>query len=398
MVRLISQDVDLKELLTNIGSDMASYPIFLEKDKHLRVWIDDVYFAAASVIKQESISCGADAAVHKQVITGRVERSSVLIFATVRQLKCIAEKLSRMPYWGLRDLSKNISSLVEYAFRKRFKLKMPHGELSLNGTKVMTILNVTPDSFYPSSRVNTDSAIARAVEAEKDGAAFVDIGGESTRPGAAPVTEEEELNRVLPVVEKVRTGSNLFISVDTYRSKVAKKALDAGADLINDIYGLQKDPDMAKIIADYGIPVVIMHMRGTPATMQNYADYDDVMKEIMEYFEERIDYALRSGIDERQIILDPGIGFAKLPKHNLEIMKRVEDLFSLGFPLLVGHSRKSTLGKVLGDVPPDDRLFGTVAWTSYLAWKGVHIVRVHDTKPNVDAVKAVSAIREGLTE
>jgi len=159
---------------------------------------------------------------------------------------------------------------------------------------------------------------------------------------------------------------------------------------------LQFDKEMANVIADYGVPVVIMHMRGTPATMQEYASYDDLMKELHAYFVERVEYALSKGIKENQLILDPGIGFAKLPEHNLEVLRRIEELFTLGFPVLVGHSRKSTLGKILGGVPAEERLFGTVAWTSYLTWKGVHIIRVHDTKPNADAIKAVEAIRKGI--
>ena len=396
MVRLISKDVDLRELLNQIGSDPASYGIFLDKDSHLRVWIDEVYYPAASVIKQECLSCGADAAVHKHVITGKVEKSSVLILANVRQLKCLVDKLRRMPYWGLNQIADEIKSVLEDREARTFVLTMPNGTLELRRTKVMTILNATPDSFFPGSRVDLHTGLERAVDAEENGAAFIDIGGASTRPGAAEIGEDEELRRVIPLLRQVRERVKLFISVDTYRAEVAKQALENGADLINDIYGLQFDKEMANVIADYGVPVVIMHMRGTPATMQEYASYDDLMKELHAYFVERVEYALSKGIKENQIILDPGIGFAKLPEHNLEVLRRIEELFTLGFPVLVGHSRKSTMGKILGGVPAEERLFGTVAWTSYLTWKGVHIIRVHDTKPNADAIKAVEAIRKGI--
>lgn len=393
---MISKDVNLKELLAQIGCDPASYGIFLDKDNCLRLWVDDVYYPAASVIKQECISCGADAAVHRHVITGKVEKSSVLILANTRQLKCLVEKLRRMPYWGISQVANEIKSLLETKMTRMFTLTMPSGTIELNGTKVMTILNATPDSFFSGSRVDLHTGLERALDAEENGATFIDIGGLSTRPGASEISQDEELARVIPLLREIRRHVKLFISVDTYRAEVAKQALENGADLINDIYGLQFDKEMANVIADYGVPVVIMHMRGTPATMQEYASYDDLMKELHTYFVERVEYALSKGIKENQIILDPGIGFAKLPEHNLEVLRRIEELFTLGFPVLVGHSRKSTMGKILGGVPAEERLFGTVAWTSYLTWKGVHIVRVHDTKPNVDAVKAVEAIREGI--
>lgn len=395
MVRLISSDVELKTLLRNIGCDLASYPIFFGKDEHVRVWIDNVHFAAASVIKQECLSCGADAAVHKHVITGKVDTSSVLIMANVNQLRCIAEKVKRMPYWGLPHIAEGILSLPIFSPQKNFVLHMPHGGVNISDTKIMAILNVTPDSFFAASRVDLQSGVDRAVDAEMNGATFLDIGGESTRPGASAITEDEEISRVIPLLRQIRKATNLFISVDTYRASVARQALDNGADLINDIYGLQQDKDMAKVIAETGVPVVLMHMRGTPSTMGDFANYDDIMKELLDHLKRLIDFALGNGIKEDQIILDPGIGFAKTPEHNLEIMKRIEELFSLGFPVLVGHSRKSTLGKILDGAPPEGRLFGTVAWTSYLAWKGINIVRVHDTKENVDAVKAINAIKHG---
>jgi len=308
----------------------------------------------------------------------------------------LVEKLRRMPYWGISQVANEIKSLLETKMTRMFTLTMPSGTMELNGTKVMTILNATPDSFFSGSRVDLQTGLERALDAEQNGATFIDIGGLSTRPGASEISQDEELARVIPLLREIRRHVKLFISVDTYRAEVARQALDNGADLINDIYGLQFDTEMANVIADYGVPVVIMHMRGTPGTMQQYASYHDVIRELISYFTERVEYALSRGIKESQIILDPGIGFAKLPEHNLEILRRIEEFFALGFPVLVGHSRKSTLGKILGGAPAEDRLFGTVAWTSYMTWKGVHIVRVHDTKPNVDAIKAVEAIREGI--
>ncbi|NPV88952.1 dihydropteroate synthase [Coprothermobacteraceae bacterium] len=397
MVRLISDDAGLTDLLERVGADPASFPIFREKAKILRIWVEDVYYAAASIIKQECLSCGADAAVHRHAITGKVDRSSVLILATRTQVRCLAQKLGRMPYWGLSDIRSQLLNLLEPIREKALILSMPSGQLELSHSMVMAIVNATPDSFFAESRVNLESALRKAKAAESEGAVFVDVGGESTRPGAEPVSADEELRRILPIVSAVKQETRLFVSVDTYKASVAKAALDAGADMINDIYGLGADEDMARVVADYGVPVAIMHMKGTPATMQSLAQYSDLMKELVEYFKERIDYALDRGVKEGQIVIDPGIGFAKLPIHNLEIMKRIDELLSLGFPVLVGHSRKSTIGKILGDVPPEERLHGTVAWTAYLAWKGVHLIRVHDVKPNVDAIKSVLAVKEGIS-
>ncbi len=263
-------------------------------------------------------------------------------------------------------------------------------------TYVMGILNVTPDSFYDGGRyVSMDVAMRRVERMISEGADIIDVGGESTRPGADPVPLETELERVVPVVKAIRDRfPDILISVDTYKSAVARQALEAGADIVNDISGLQFDPEMARVAAEFGSYVVIMHIKGTPKDMQVNPEYGDVIAEITDYFHRQIDYAVRNGIERGKIILDPGIGFGKKLWHNLRILNEIErfrDEFEL--PILIGASRKSMIGMVLGNVPPEQRLEGTIAISAYCAMKGVDIVRVHDVKPNVMAVRMVEAIK-----
>ncbi len=263
-------------------------------------------------------------------------------------------------------------------------------------TYVMGILNVTPDSFYDGGRyVSMDVAMRRVERMISEGADIIDVGGESTRPGADPVPLETELERVVPVVKAIRDRfPDILISVDTYKSAVARQALEAGADIVNDISGLQFDPEMARVAAEFGSYVVIMHIKGTPKDMQVNPEYGDVIAEITDYFHRQIDYGVRNGIERGKIILDPGIGFGKKLWHNLRILNEIErfrDEFEL--PILIGASRKSMIGMVLGNVPPEQRLEGTIAISAYCAMKGVDIVRVHDVKPNVMAVRMVEAIK-----
>ncbi len=263
-------------------------------------------------------------------------------------------------------------------------------------TYVMGILNVTPDSFYDGGRyVSMDVAMRRVERMISEGADIIDVGGESTRPGADPVPLETELERVVPTVKAIRDRfPDILISVDTYKSAVARQALEAGADIVNDISGLQFDPEMARVAAEFGSYVVIMHIKGTPKDMQVNPEYGDVIAEITDYFHRQIDYAVRNGIERGKIILDPGIGFGKKLWHNLRILNEIErfrDEFEL--PILIGASRKSMIGMVLGNVPPEQRLEGTIAISAYCAMKGVDIVRVHDVKPNVMAVRMVEAIK-----
>ncbi len=259
-------------------------------------------------------------------------------------------------------------------------------------TLVMGILNVTPDSFSDGGAyLNVDRAVERGLRMVEEGADIIDVGGESSRPGAEPVDVEEELRRVVPVVEAL-VKEGVAVSVDTTKSKVAEETLNLGAEIINDISALRFDPLMAGVCAGKRAAVVLMHMRGDPKTMQSRTAYEDIMGEIYGFLKERMDYALSSGIEVERIALDPGIGFAKTVEGNLEIINRLERLSGLGRPVLVGPSRKSFIGSVLG-VDINERLTGTIAALSVAILRGARIVRVHDVKEARQAADLVDAIR-----
>ncbi|MAP84521.1 MAG: dihydropteroate synthase [Candidatus Marinimicrobia bacterium] len=247
-------------------------------------------------------------------------------------------------------------------------------------TLIMGILNVTPDSFSDGGKfIHLDKALSQAQYMEKNGADIIDIGGESTRPGAISVSVKEEINRTIPVIEEIRKFSNISISIDTYKSEVAEKALLAGADFINDISGFTFDSRMMEIVKKFDVPVVLMHIKGTPQDMQTNPTYIDVIKDLLEFFSFQINKALDFGIKKVQIIIDPGIGFGKQLNDNFILIRRLKEFSELGFPILIGPSRKSFIGLTL-DSPPEYRLEGTLAAVSAGILNGASIVRVHDVK------------------
>ena len=255
-------------------------------------------------------------------------------------------------------------------------------------TYVMGILNVTPDSFSDGGKYHSvDRALFRVEEMLSEGMDLLDIGGESTRPGYTMVSEEEEIERIAPVIEKVKSRFDIPVSLDTYKSKVAQAGIAAGADLINDIWGLKYDAKLAEVIAGAEIPCCLMHNR-------REAVYENYMEEVLWDLEESLERAHRAGICDDRIILDPGVGFGKTYEHNLEIIDRLEMLHSLGYPILLGASRKSVVGLTL-DLPASERVEGTIVTTVYAVLKGAMFVRVHDVKENARAIKMAEAIRDG---
>ncbi len=262
----------------------------------------------------------------------------------------------------------------------------------------MGILNITPDSFSDGGRFfDPDSAIHRGIQMAEDGADIIDIGGESTRPGSEPISIEEELRRTIPVIEALAKKIRIPISIDTFKAEVAKNALDAGAEIVNDISGLRYDPRMPKVVAEYKAPVVIMHMKGIPKDMQKAPVYEALIPEIMDYLREGIRIAMEAGIPEDRIIVDPGIGFGKRFEHNLEIIHNLCEFTLLEKPLLVGPSRKAFIGRILGDVPPGERLEGTAAAVAISIFNGAHIIRVHDVKEMTKVAKVADAIKKMKT-
>ena len=257
---------------------------------------------------------------------------------------------------------------------------------------VMGIVNLSPDSFYRESRCKTlEQVLIKAERMIKEGADIIDIGAESTRPGSVSISEQEELDRLLPVLTKLVKVVKIPISVDTYKPVVAKKVLQAGATIINDITGLQRFEEMARIISQFNAGVILMHMQGSPENMQDRPQYADVVSEILEYLQRSIDIAIEVGIDPKKIAVDPGIGFGKTDSHNLQILKNLNRFKELDKPVLLGVSRKSLIGNIL-NIPAEDRLIGSLAATAFGLMQGVTIIRTHDVQATRQTVKIAQAI------
>jgi dihydropteroate synthase len=259
---------------------------------------------------------------------------------------------------------------------------------------VMGVLNVTPDSFSDGGLfVDPTQAIAQGKRAIDEGAVLVDVGGESTRPGAEPVSSEDEIARVEPVLEGLR---GLATSIDTSKAAVARRALDLGAELVNDVTALRGDPEMAGVVADGGAFVCLMHMQGEPRTMQVAPRYDDVVSDVLAFLEERVAFAVENGIAEERIAVDPGIGFGKTPDQNLELLRRLDELSTLGRPVLVGISRKSTLGKILGDPSATTGTVAASVGAAVVAFeRGASMIRAHDVRETVEALQVAAAVERG---
>lgn len=265
----------------------------------------------------------------------------------------------------------------------------------LRRTALMGIVNVTPDSFSDGGRYfKPAQAISHGVRLVEEGADIIDVGGESTRPGARPVSGREEIERVIPVIRGLRRELSAPISVDTYKADVARAALDAGADMVNDISALRFDPAMAPLVAAEKVPVVLMHMQGTPRTMQRRPHYRDVVEEVKEFLRDRIRFAVQAGVDLERIIIDPGIGFGKGLEHNLALLRALPALADLGRPVLVGPSRKTFIGKIL-DVGPEERLEGSLAAAVAAVLGGASVIRTHDVKEARRAIRVADAMRFG---
>ncbi len=328
------------------------------------------------------------------------QATSILLMATLAQYDRLMERLEREGP-QLQEvahlIARTLAAYDSYPEKPIFPEWFPHSIFpkGVQRTLIMGILNVTPDSFSDGGAYfSPESALSRAEEMIQEGADLIDVGGESTRPGAEPVSPEEEIRRVLPVVQGL-VQRGYIVSVDTTKVEVAELVLKAGAHIINDISGLRFNPDLAKIVAKYRAGLVIMHSRGTPQNMQTLTDYENLIEEIYEFLAGQVDFALSQGVSPEKIILDPGIGFAKTVEQNLEILRRLPEFKSLGYPILVGPSRKSFIGAVLGGLPPSERVEGTSASVALAIAGGARILRVHDVKAMVRVCRVTEAILWG---
>lgn len=386
----------LVDELEKSGVSRESFDIFLRKANCMIYKIHDLKPLVANVIKQEMLAAGgnaADAAVHRESITMKVDKTDVILIGNKNHYRKLFLKLDKMNYWGLPEMKNELEEAIENCEKKREIFLKNNETYSFDTMKIMGIINITDDSFYPGSRrKDLNDVLNTAEQMIKNGVDILDIGGESTRPGSEPVELEEELQRVVPVIKAIKENFDILVSVDTYKAKVAAKAIEVGADIINDISAMRFDKDMATVVRENNVPIVLMHIKGTPKDMQLNPYYDDVIKEIMEYFYERINYSVDKGIDPKKIIIDPGIGFGKRLEDNIEILRKIDSFKVFGRPLLIGASRKSMIGAILGNLPVEERLEGTLAISSWAFFKGVDIIRVHDVKENYRLVKVLRSI------
>lgn len=381
----------LADAMESIGVHKASLPIFANKNQILPLKLLQVRTPAANIIKQEMLAAGGDAAVPTGCVLNKDKYSDVLLLGTRKHYNLLLKKLELMPYFGMDKVKAELEAVLN---EEKLQTVLADGRvLNYDKVLIMGILNITPDSFYENSRTAIEEVVAKAGQMLADGADILDIGGESTRPGSEAVAAEEEQARVLPVIEALRKAyPDAVLSIDTYRASTARLAIEAGVDIINDISAMEADAEMIDVVCETKAPIILMHMRGTPKDMQTQCEYKNVVEEVAVYLAERANLLRERGVGAEKIILDPGIGFAKNAEQNLKLMRDLHALTSFGYPVLLAASRKGTVGKVLGDLPAEERLEGTIATSCQAVCAGANMVRVHDVKENLRAVRMLEAI------
>ncbi len=360
------------------------------------VRLEGVDGRAAALLRQEMLALGGDCAIHRDVAAFDDTPRPVVLVGDAQTFQRLAERLADGPF-GLGEIGREvITAIAGFDAQERAALRCGGREL-LPGerTLVMGIVNVTPDSFSGDGLdTNVGAAIEQAAAFVEAGADILDVGGESTRPGSESVELEEELERTLPVVEALTAEFETVVSIDTSKPEVARLAVVAGAGMINDVYGLRAE-GMIEVVSETGVAACIMHMQGEPRTMQRDPRYDDLMSEIYGFLVERVEAAVAAGVRREQLLVDPGFGFGKTVAHNLEILRRLRELRSLGLGVVIGTSRKSTIGTVLGGVPAEQRLMGTAATCALAIANGADIIRVHDVEAMAQVARMTDAIMGG---
>lgn len=375
-----------------LGCDFAGSKIMNEKALFFTLELKDISLRAAIILKQELMALGGEVVLSREVMTFKPEKTDIILLGTQKQYRKLWQKLWQQPF-GCKEIAGMLQQFFEQQIEKTKPRVWQVRERSLDFSKpvIIGIVNITPDSFSDGGKfLGKDAAIQHCKQLIAEGADILDLGAESSRPGSEPVSEEEELKRLLPVLEALLGDKEITapISIDTYKPEVAECCLEKGAHMLNDITGLQ-NPEMQNIVAKYGVPVIMMHMQGSPKTMQENPQYKDVVDDILDFFETQIAQCKEKGISK--IICDPGIGFGKTVEQNLEILRRFQEFHVLGVPLMIGTSRKSFIQKTIGGAP-EDRLEGTIASNVIAAVHGATIFRVHDVKACRRALDLTSAI------
>ena len=382
----VSSAEDVKRLCEKIGTDSGALAYLIPKANIIHIYAERVDYRAANFIKQEMLSRGGDTAVAKHVIDGKTDYSDILIMGTEKQLLSLTEKMTAMNIWGIPELREKISEIMRNIKAQKWEMISPSGHKIIlsKKTRLMGILNLTPDSFFEGSRTNERGIIERAEKFLTEGAYILDIGAESTRPGATPVSESEEAGRLLPALRILRREfPDALISVDTYKSEIAKISASEGADIINDISGCMFDSDMAGTIAGLEIPYVLSHIEGTPSDMTKYESHEDIVSDVQRYFASKISELEGNGVKRENVIIDPGLGFGKSAGDNFSVLREIESLCAFGRPVMIGHSRKRFTGGISGTLGVSAMMSGRVS-----------LLRVHDVKENIEALRVAEGIRD----
>lgn len=383
---------DAQHAFALLGCDEAGIQIMKEKAFFHSLELQEISLRAAIILKQEMMALGGEVVLSRDVMTLQPEKTTAIILGTEKQYAKLWQKLAQQPF-GCKEIANLLKKFLEEKKQPVLKQQWQFENKTLSFEKplIMGIINITPDSFSDGGKyLHTEAAVQHAKQLIKEGADIIDLGAESTKPGSDAVTEEEELKRLLPVLDALLKDQEVQvpISIDTYKPCVAEECLKRGAHILNDITGMQ-NPKMREVAAQYRVPVIIMHMQGTPKTMQENPQYKAVVAEIIDFLEQQINVCKAEGIT--QIICDPGIGFGKTSEHNLELLKRLKEFEVLAVPLLIGTSRKSFIGKTVGG-EVDDRLEGTIASNVVAMMHGANIFRVHDVKACRRALDLTAAI------
>ena len=375
-----------------VGVDATGIKLMKGKSLHLNFKVEGINPRIANLLKQEMLSLGGDAALDGRGLDCSTKQINAILMGTQKQFEKLLLKLDQ--YVDLQPIGESLKETIKNISKTHYSIRCRKKTFTLGKrTLLMGVLNVTPDSFSDGGLYfDKEKAIAHGLRMVEEGADFIDIGGESTRPGSKPIGLEEELRRVIPVIESLAKEVDVPISIDTFKLTVAKRAIEAGAEMINDISGLHFDPDLGKIAVKEDVPLILMHIRGTPETMQKDIHYDSLFSEILQYLKESIQRAESVGFDPQQIIIDPGIGFGKTLEDNLLIIKNLSEFRILGKPILLGTSRKSFIGKIL-NAEINDRLEGTLSSIAICALNGAHIIRCHDVLQSKKAIAVADAIR-----
>lgn len=385
---------DARSILKQIGVSSQGVEVMAPKAVGRALLLHNVTTGAANILKQEALLVGADIAMSRGVVEGEKKSTNLLFMGGANKLLALITRMRHYTSMGLPEIRANLNT---------FRNQLLYWSLQDKGRdfvpQIMGILNVTPDSFSDGKEnFTTAEAINHALQLIQEGANIIDIGGESTRPHSPRVPLAEELARVIPVVKGIREKSDIPLSIDTYKAEVARQALAAGANIINDITALNGDAEMIKVLQEFpDSEICLMHMQGTPETMQDNPTYTNVTNEVIEFFIERIEFCQKHDISPKRIIIDPGIGFGKTLEHNLTLLKRLDELHILGYPILLGASRKGFIGKVFPS-SPQARDAGTLATTALAFQKKIDIIRVHNVKDNAQFLQLLKAVETAPME